>query len=81
MKKLILKWLFGIDDVTQYVDMLGNAIEANKNCIERCNDVIRIVNEHKQDLDTIRKLIRVCENHGIDVDEEIKKIKLYDMEK
>lgn len=78
MRNLILKWLFGTDDIKYYIELL---VESRDNI----NEQIRLLDAHKRTLDrekwaldTIGKLIRVCENHGIDVDEEIKHIELFD---
>ena len=37
---------------------------------------LETLNTEKENLDIIRKLIKVCENHGINADEEIKEIEL-----
>ena len=76
MKKLILKWLFGIDNVEKYMDLLNKCIGHNEECIHLIDEHIETLNSQKEDLNTIRKLVKICENHGINVDEEIKHIKL-----
>ena len=65
MKKLILKWLFGTDDIKRYTEVIGNAMDANERCIKNFNSHIETLNEYRKDIDTMRKLIRICENHGI----------------
>ena len=76
MRKLILKWLFGTDNIERYMEVLNNGLDANQRCINAFNSHIQTLNEQKEDIDTMRKLIVVCKNHGINVDEEIKHIKL-----
>ena len=76
MKKLILNWLFGIDNVEVYMDLLCESINHHRECQHFIDDHIKTLNEAKENLDIIRKLIRICENHGIDVDKEIKQIEL-----
>lgn len=86
MKKLILWWLFGTDDIDSYMQLLrenmGHCDDDIKHCQE-CIDLIedhkRTLEKHKEDINIIRKLIQICENHGIDVDEEIKHINLYEV--
>ena len=76
MKKLILRWLFGTNDIADYMYLL-------KRHVDHCQEKLELIDEHKktlyrekEELDMIRKLIRICENHGIDVDEEFKQIEL-----
>lgn len=76
MKKLILKWLFGTDNIERYTEVIRNGMDANERCIKSFNSHIETLKEHRKDIDNIRKLIRICENHGINVDEEIKHITL-----
>lgn len=72
MKKIILNWLFGTDDIEQYIDLLRNCKEYCNRLLSELNKHHETLQKHKEDLEIIRKLIRICENHGIDVDEEIK---------
>lgn len=76
MKKIILNWLFGHDNIDDYMELLRKSISCDKKCLAFLNDHIETLNREKENLDIMRKLIRVCENHGIDVDEEIKQIEL-----
>ena len=76
MKKLILNWLFGIDNVEQYMDLLAESIAEKKRLIEVNEEKIKILKESIEDLTIIRNLIKICENHGINPDEEIKHIEL-----
>ena len=69
MKELILMWLFGTDDVKSYFKLLKESVDDKKRAIE-------LIEEHKESLNTILKLIKICENHGIDVDKEIQYIEL-----
>lgn len=76
MKKLILNWLFGHDNIDDYMKLLRKSVSCDKKCLTLINDHIETLHREKENLDIMRKLIRVCENHGIDVDEEIKQIEL-----
>lgn len=69
MRKLILEWLFGTDDVKHYLNLLSENIKLIKRLIAE-------IDEHKESLNLILKLIKICENHGIDVDKEIKHVEL-----
>lgn len=79
MKKLILIWLFGTDDIKSYIELLSENLEYTKEYMRLINDHIKTLEKHKEDIDIIRKLIKICEKHGINVDEEIKHIKLHDV--
>ena len=76
MKKLILNWLFGTENVKRYMELLERAIDHEKICIDLIDDHKKSLEESKTYLDDILKLIKICENHGIDVDKELKKINL-----
>lgn len=76
MKKLILNWLFGIDNVEKYMELLDKSIQHENECIRLIDAHLKTLNNRKEDINRIRKLIKICENHGINVDEEIKQIKL-----
>ena len=83
MKKRILRWLFGTDDIDDYLDLLVNAKNHTEEKIRLLDDHIETLEEHKKALERnkdyvtmILKLIKVCEIHGIDVDTEIKHIQV-----
>ena len=76
MRKLVLNWLFGTDKVKEYVQLLRESLEHHEECKKLIDDHIQTLNDSKERLYTIQKLIKVCENHGIDADKEIKQIKL-----
>lgn len=76
MRKLILRWLFGTDDIDNYCKLLYENREYIKRNIKELDDHIESLESNKKDLIIIRKLIKICENHGIDVDKEIKNIEL-----
>ena len=85
MKKLILMWLFGIDDIDSYMKLLRDNRDYCTNALEHTNECLELIREHRETLDRsewfvqlCEKLIRICKNHGIDIDEEIKNIKLYE---
>ena len=79
MKKLILNWLFGIDDTKSYMELLKENMGYCDRCVELLDDHKKTLEDAKWALNNLRKLIRICENHGIDVDEEIKHIRLYEV--
>jgi hypothetical protein len=76
IKSKILNWLFGTDNVLRYTELLERNIQSGKEYCNLIEDYIKELEQHKEDLNTMRKLLRVCNNHEIDVDEEIKHIKL-----
>lgn len=78
MKKLILEWLFGTDNVKDYMELLRDNLYYIERLIKANDDHIKTLERHKEDLITMRKLIQICENHGIDIDEEIKHVKVYE---
>lgn len=76
MRERILRWLFGTDDIKEYIDVL---VESRDNTYEQMrliDDHLKTLEKSKENIQTILKLIKICENHGIDVDEEIKHIQL-----
>lgn len=81
MRKLILRWLFGTDNIIEYMDLLKSSIDNNEKFLcelkehrETLNKRIEDSNNHMKSLNTMKKLIVICNNHGINVDEEIKNI-------
>lgn len=76
MKKIILRWLFGTDDLEDYCKLLLKDNERIEQQIDLIDSYLETLAIEKENLDIIRKLIKVCENHGINANEEIKKIKL-----
>lgn len=83
MRKLILNWLFGTDNVKRYMELLNKSLEHNHESIEHHKECLRLIDDHKATLDKskqylndILKLIKICQNHGIDVDKEMKQIEL-----
>ena len=76
MKKLILRWLFGTDKIKEYTELLRESIGYHEECKKLINAHLATLNDSKERLNTIEKLIKICENHEIDVDKEIKQIEL-----
>lgn len=76
MKKLILRWLFGTYDIEDYFKLLHRDNKHYQDKLDLINLHLETLDKEKENLDIIRKLIKVCENHGINADEEIKKIEL-----
>lgn len=78
MRERILMWLFGTDDIQKYMELLTKRIGHNDECLELIREHKRTLEREEWALNTVQKLIKVCENHGIDIDEEIKHIQLDD---
>ena len=76
MRKLILRWLFGTDDVEHYFKLLDRDNERLQQQMDLIDSHLETLDQEKENLDIIRKLVKVCENHGINADEEIKGIEL-----
>lgn len=76
MRKLILRWLFGTDDIEHYFKLLHKDNERLQQQMDLIDLHLETLDKHKEDLDIIRKLIKVCDTHGINADEEIKEIEL-----
>lgn len=76
MKELILQWLFGTDEIKDYMQLLAESIEHHKECKKLIDDHLETLNRSKENINTLLKLIKICENHGIDIDEEIKQIEI-----
>lgn len=76
MKKIILNWLFGTDNVKDYMDLLCETRDDCEYKIKLLDDHRNTIRMAQEDLIILRKLIRICENHGIDVDKEIKEVEL-----
>lgn len=72
MRNLIIKWLFGIDNIKTYMELLSENINHTNESISLVDDHLKTLSDRKEDLEIISKLIRVCKNHRINVDEEIK---------
>lgn len=82
MRKLILRWLFGVD-VERYMELLNNYNNLSDKYIVEIKQHRDRIAAHIKTLDEIDgiikdtlKLIKICENHGIDVDKEIKEVEL-----
>lgn len=85
MKKLILRWLFGTDDIDDYLSLLVDAKNHSQEKIRLIDDHIKTLEDHQEALarnkdyvTMILKLIKICEIHGIDVDVKIKGIQVDD---
>lgn len=76
MKKLMLNWLFGVDNIKDYMDLLVENINCRQEHIKEIENHIETLNREKENIDIMLKLIKICENHGINVDEEIKHVEL-----
>ena len=85
MKKLILRWLFGTDNINSYMELLRENKDHCIDALKHTNECIELIREHRETINRAEwfiqlceKLIRICKNHGIDIDEEIKYIQLDD---
>ena len=78
MKKLILKWLFGTEKIDDYMHVLSDCIDVRQRFEDEIASHIKTLREDQEHLRTIIKIIKICENHGIDVDEEIKHVNISD---
>lgn len=76
MRKLILMWLFRTDNIEDYIELLHRDNKRIQQQMDLIDGHLKTLDKHKEDLDIIRKLIKVCENHGINADKEIKEIEL-----
>lgn len=76
MRKKILMWLLDVDDIDDYINLLHESIEDKKTCIREINKHLETLERNMEYLNDIRKLIKICKNHGIDVDKEINEIEL-----
>ena len=82
MRKLILRLLFGAN-VDEYTELLKRFIDYTEKYSCELDDHQKTINKnledlesHRETLNTVKKLIAVCKNHGIDVDKEIREVKL-----
>lgn len=76
MRKLILKWLFGTDDIKEYMELLRESLHHTSECLELLDDHKKTLNRNKWALETPQKTLIICKNHEIDVNKEIKHIQL-----
>ena len=74
MRKLILKWLFGTDKVDEYFDLLCKFRDEIEEHRDEMKDHVKTIEGHIDTIKSTKKLIQICKNHGIDIDEEIKRI-------
>ena len=65
MRKLILNWLFGEENVEKYIELLGKSIELSNGRIKLIKDHMKTLDREKEHINTILKLIEVCEKHEI----------------
>lgn len=80
MRERILRWLFGTSDIESYFDLLVKNRDNFHEQMRLIDDHLKTLERSKENIETILKLIKICENHGIDVDEEINHIQLLDEE-
>jgi hypothetical protein len=76
LRKLILEWLFGTDDIPRYIKVLDTSIKYYEEWSKSIESHRETIKSAKEDLDITRKLIIICKNHGIDIDKEIDEVNL-----
>lgn len=76
MRKLILRWLFGTDDIKSYMDVLTGSIKEMTEHTKSIKEHQETLNRSIENLNMIQKLLKICENHGIDIDKELEQIEL-----
>ena len=74
IRKRLLNWLLGTDNVQKYTQLLDMAMSLSNERINLVNDHINTLNREKDTLETMKKMIKVYENHGINIDKEIKEV-------
>lgn len=65
MKKLILNWLFGKENVEEYMELLSKAVELSNGRIDLISDHLKTLEREKEHINTILELIKVCEKYEI----------------
>jgi intergrase/recombinase len=78
IRRLILKWLLGVDNVDLFRMVIDENTRVRKGYIENLENYLETLSKEKEIIDNMRKLIQVCKNHDIDIDEEIEHIQLPD---
>lgn len=71
LRRKVLMWLFETGDVKKYVDILiayKNELKEHSDTIERN---LHEIQEHMDTLKLLKKVIKVCKNHSIDIDKEV----------
>ena len=76
IKKRILMWLFNTDNMEEYFALLHEVQNERENHINALNRHIETLHRLQDNLNIEIKLIKICENHGIDVDKELKEVEL-----
>ena len=74
MRKLILNWLFGEENVEEYIEVLGKAVDLSNRQIELRCDYLKSLEREKEYINIIIKFIELCEKHGIPISDELKHI-------
>lgn len=72
IRKIILNWLLGTDNVKEYMELLADNIEVRKGYIEEIASHRTSLEQSKEYFEDTLKLIKICEQHAIDVDKELK---------
>ena len=75
LKSIIQRWLFGTDVMVEYFHLLSKAAHANEELIYQIEQHQESLRKWGEDLDLLRKVLMICRNHGINVDEELKHTK------
>ena len=74
LRKKVLMWLFETEDVKKYMDILiayKDELKKHGDTIERN---LHELQEHMNTLKLLKKVIKVCKNHSIDIDKEVSEL-------
>ena len=75
MKKWILNWLFGTDNVKSYMKLLLEGMDSCKESKYLIDSHLETLRQSKEMTDIALKLIEICKKYGIDVDKEMDALK------
>ena len=75
MKKLILNWLFGINNVREYVELLRDDLKNREEYLKDLHKHREALIRERMELQIILNLIAICENHKIDYKKELRELK------
>ena len=78
LRKWFLKWLFDTDDIKYYYELTNENHLLHRRLINILDHSAKTHRQYVEDLNMLRKLIKICKNHHIDVENEIEDIILED---
>ena len=71
LREIILRWLFGTDNIEKYIELLCKSQEELDRHLSTINSHLETLKESKRILKLLEQTIEVCKEHGIDIEEEI----------